>query len=210
MKHWIKVRCERSPTPFSHGFPMFFASDNWAGAHQSIAERLLAESTGFATAYGNSDLDRKVEARFQRGLRARRFHLLRRHRHGCQFAVACKRPAPRRHHLLPFGSPCDRDECGAPEFFAGASGWSLSPAKPARSTRQSSRQKSPASPRGRRAPRPRHGGDHHPGKPRSAPSIRCPRSARSRLLQRSAACRCTWTAPVSPMRWWRSVPHRRK
>ena len=43
---------------------MFFASDNWAGAHPAIAERLLKESTGFAAAYGASDLDRRVEARF--------------------------------------------------------------------------------------------------------------------------------------------------
>jgi threonine aldolase len=43
---------------------MFFASDNWAGAHRSIAERLLEESTGFASAYGTSELDRRVEARF--------------------------------------------------------------------------------------------------------------------------------------------------
>ena len=43
---------------------MFFASDNWAGAHSKIAERLLAESGGFASAYGTSDLDQKVEAKF--------------------------------------------------------------------------------------------------------------------------------------------------
>ena len=43
---------------------MFFASDNWAGAHEAIAKRLLSASTGFAAAYGNSDLDKKVAARF--------------------------------------------------------------------------------------------------------------------------------------------------
>ena len=43
---------------------MFFASDNWAGAHSKIAERLLAEAGGFATAYGLSELDQKVEAKF--------------------------------------------------------------------------------------------------------------------------------------------------
>ncbi|MDI7860509.1 low specificity L-threonine aldolase [Rhizobiaceae bacterium n13] len=43
---------------------MIFASDNWAGAHPAIAERLLKESAGFAAAYGTSDLDRKVEDRF--------------------------------------------------------------------------------------------------------------------------------------------------
>ena len=42
---------------------MFFASDNWAGAHPDIARRLLAESEGYAAPYGTSDLDRAVEAR---------------------------------------------------------------------------------------------------------------------------------------------------
>ncbi len=43
---------------------MYFSSDNWAGAHPAIARRLLEASEGFASAYGTSDLDRKVEARF--------------------------------------------------------------------------------------------------------------------------------------------------
>lgn len=43
---------------------MFFASDNWAGAHPAINERLSKESTRFAAAYGTSDLDKAVEARF--------------------------------------------------------------------------------------------------------------------------------------------------
>jgi len=43
---------------------MFFASDNWAGAHQAINERLMKESTRFAAAYGSSDLDKAIEAKF--------------------------------------------------------------------------------------------------------------------------------------------------
>jgi threonine aldolase len=43
---------------------MFFASDNWAGAHPAIAAALGASSTGFAPAYGNSALDEKVGERF--------------------------------------------------------------------------------------------------------------------------------------------------
>ena len=39
---------------------MNFASDNWAGVHPAIAEGLTAASTGFAPAYGGSDLDRKA------------------------------------------------------------------------------------------------------------------------------------------------------
>ncbi len=43
---------------------MNFASDNWAGAHRKVAEALLEHAGGFAAAYGNSDLDRRVKARF--------------------------------------------------------------------------------------------------------------------------------------------------
>ncbi|ATN35465.1 low specificity L-threonine aldolase [Rhizobium sp. ACO-34A] len=43
---------------------MFFASDNWAGAHPKIAESLTREASGYAAAYGSSDLDKRIEARF--------------------------------------------------------------------------------------------------------------------------------------------------
>lgn len=43
---------------------MFFASDNWAGAHTAINERLMRESTRFAAAYGTSDLDKAIEQKF--------------------------------------------------------------------------------------------------------------------------------------------------
>ena len=43
---------------------MFFASDNWAGAHPKIAESLALEAAGYAAAYGTSDLDRRMEERF--------------------------------------------------------------------------------------------------------------------------------------------------
>ena len=43
---------------------MIFSSDNWAGAHPAIARRLMEASEGFASAYGTSELDRKVDARF--------------------------------------------------------------------------------------------------------------------------------------------------
>ena len=43
---------------------MFFASDNWAGAHPAIAAALTASASGFAAAYGNSDLDKLVAERF--------------------------------------------------------------------------------------------------------------------------------------------------
>jgi threonine aldolase len=43
---------------------MFFASDNWAGAHPAINERLMKESTRFAAAYGTSELDKAIEQKF--------------------------------------------------------------------------------------------------------------------------------------------------
>lgn len=43
---------------------MFFASDNWAGAHPSIAENLSRHAAGFASAYGSGELDRQVERMF--------------------------------------------------------------------------------------------------------------------------------------------------
>lgn len=99
---------------------MFFASDNWAGAHKSIAERLLAESAGFASAYGTSDLDRKVEARFSEvfdrdvsvffvatGTAANSLSLASVQRPGG--ITFCHSEA----HVI-------EDECGAPEFFSGS------------------------------------------------------------------------------------------
>lgn len=43
---------------------MFFASDNWSGAHPAIGEALMREQSGYANAYGTSALDRKIEAKF--------------------------------------------------------------------------------------------------------------------------------------------------
>lgn len=99
---------------------MFFASDNWAGAHPAIAERLLKESGGFASAYGTSDLDRRVEERFNEiferkvavffvgtGTAANSLALASAARPG---GVAfCHTEA----HVTV-------DECGAPELFTGA------------------------------------------------------------------------------------------
>ena len=43
---------------------MHFSSDNWAGAHPRVAEAMSRHATGFAAAYGLSDLDRTIEDRF--------------------------------------------------------------------------------------------------------------------------------------------------
>ncbi|MBB3611115.1 low specificity L-threonine aldolase [Rhizobium sp. BK602] len=99
---------------------MFFASDNWAGAHSKIAERLLAESGGFASAYGTSDLDKRVEAKF-----AELFE-----REVSVFFVATGTAAnslslasvqkPGGISFCHAEAHVAEDECGAPDFFGGA------------------------------------------------------------------------------------------
>lgn len=44
--------------------PINFASDNWSGAHPAVSDALSRNAQGFATAYGASELDRKVERLF--------------------------------------------------------------------------------------------------------------------------------------------------
>lgn len=96
---------------------MNFASDNWAGAHPAVAQRLLEASTGFSAAYGTSEYDRKVEQRFSElfgrdvavyfvstGTAANALALAAVNRPGG--VSFCHREA----HML-------EDECGAPEFF---------------------------------------------------------------------------------------------
>ena len=100
---------------------MFFASDNWAGAHPKIAAGLAAHTGGFSTAYGDGDLDRAVYARFSEiferevavffvatGTAANALSL-----------AACNKTGGislchRQSHIV-------EDECGAPEFFTGGS-----------------------------------------------------------------------------------------
>lgn len=97
---------------------MFFASDNWAGAHPDIAQSLVTAAGGFASAYGASDLDKHVEKTFSQiferdvavffvgtGTAANSLALASFNRPGGQ--VFCHREA----HV-------NVDECNAPEFFA--------------------------------------------------------------------------------------------
>lgn len=97
---------------------MNFASDNWAGAHPAIAKRLAQESSAYAPAYGNSDLDKRIERKFSEvferdvtvffvatGTAANALALATINRPGG--VTFCHREA----HMF-------EDECGAPEFFA--------------------------------------------------------------------------------------------
>ena len=98
---------------------MFFASDNWAGAHPSVNERLSKESTRFAAAYGTSALDKAIEVRFNEvferevavffvatGTAANSLSLASIARPGG--LTFCHTEA----HII-------EDECGAPDFFSG-------------------------------------------------------------------------------------------
>ena len=98
---------------------MIFSSDNWAGAHPAIAANLTRHAAGFAAAYGNSDLDRKVAKTFGEiferdvsvffvGTGTAAYSLS---------MTACARPGGvafchEEAHMI-------ADECGAPEYFSG-------------------------------------------------------------------------------------------
>ncbi|MBD8556267.1 low specificity L-threonine aldolase [Rhizobium sp. CFBP 8762] len=97
---------------------MIFASDNWAGAHPAISKSLSEAASGFASAYGTSELDRQVEQSFAKiferdvsvffvgtGTAANSLALASYNRPGGH--VFCHREA----HI-------NVDECGAPEFFS--------------------------------------------------------------------------------------------
>lgn len=100
---------------------MFFASDNWAGAHPRIAAALNAHNAGFVAAYGDSDLDKAVAQRFSEIFE----------REVAVFFVATG-TAANSLSLTAYNKPggitfCHReshiveDECGAPEYFTGGS-----------------------------------------------------------------------------------------
>lgn len=98
---------------------MYFASDNWAGAHPDITANISAHAGGFAASYGASEIDKKVEQRFNdlferevavyfvgTGTAANSLALASVNRPGG--VSLCHREA----HVI-------EDECGAPEYFTG-------------------------------------------------------------------------------------------
>ncbi len=100
---------------------MFFASDNWAGAHPKIAAGLSSHTSGFEPAYGNGSLDAKVKKRFSEiferevavffvgtGTAANSLSLVSANKPGG--LSFCHRDS----HIMD-------DECGAPEYFMGGS-----------------------------------------------------------------------------------------
>ncbi|RWP25935.1 low specificity L-threonine aldolase [Mesorhizobium sp.] len=100
---------------------MNFASDNWAGAHPSIAAGLSAHAGGFSAAYGDGALDEAAYQRFNEIFK----------REVAVFFVATG-TAANSLSLTAYNksggiSFCHReshvieDECGAPEYFTGGS-----------------------------------------------------------------------------------------
>lgn len=98
---------------------LFFASDNWAGAHEKINENILKNTTGKVSGYNGGELDRKVE-----GMLSDIFE-----RDVAVFFVATG-TAANSLAIAASGKPgsvafCHHeahvnvDECGAPEFFSG-------------------------------------------------------------------------------------------
>ncbi|MGJ8725536.1 MAG: threonine aldolase family protein [Roseibacillus sp.] len=98
---------------------MNFNSDNWAGAHPTISQNLLVHSEGMAAAYGQSELDKQVEALFSQifehevavffvgtGTAANSLGMAAVNRPGG--VCFCHNEA----HMV-------KDECGAPEYFTG-------------------------------------------------------------------------------------------
>lgn len=100
---------------------MFFASDNWAGAHPAIAASLSHHADGFERAYGAGELDKRMEKRFGEIFE----------RDVSVFFVGTG-TAANSLALTAFNKPggvafCHEaahvaeDECGAPEYFMGGS-----------------------------------------------------------------------------------------
>ena len=97
---------------------MSFGSDNWAGAHPTIAASLSNHATGFATPYGESNLDTAIEKRlsdiFERDVRV--FFTATGTASNCLALASVAKPggfvfAHREAHIVV-------DECGAPGFFS--------------------------------------------------------------------------------------------
>ncbi|PTW59479.1 L-threonine aldolase [Breoghania corrubedonensis] len=100
---------------------MFFASDNWAGASDTVMAALSSANDGFAPAYGEDDISRRVAARFNDIFE----------REVAVFFVATGSAANSlalAHSARPGGAIFCHDEahvavdeCGCPEFMTGGS-----------------------------------------------------------------------------------------
>jgi threonine aldolase len=102
-----------------HLADMIFASDNWAGAHPKINASIAAHSGGFATAYGASELDKKVCEKFNEVFErevAVFFVGTGTAANSLSLTLANKPGGVGFYH---HGAHAIEDEAGAPEFFTG-------------------------------------------------------------------------------------------
>ncbi len=98
---------------------MYFGSDNWAGASPEISAALMQHSTGFAPAYGASDVDAAALTRFRVlfGSQAEVFIVATGTAANSLALAAVNKPGGvtfchSHAHVI-------EDECGAPEYFTG-------------------------------------------------------------------------------------------
>ena len=183
---------------------MIFASDNWAGAHPKVTAALAAHGSGFATAYGDSDLDKAVAQKFNEiferevavffvgtGTAANALSL-----------TACQQ-AGRRRLLLSRGA-CDRGRMRRAGIFHRRRA-AVPGRRPAGRIDPANLERAIA----------RYPAEFvHSGRPIAVSITQSTEigtvyglddiDAIAAIAARPA-CRCTWTARVSPMRWCRST-----
>lgn len=98
---------------------MFFASDNWAGAHEKINANILRHTPGKVSGYNGGELDKRVEAMFsdifERDVSVF-FASTGTAANSIALAVSGKPGAVTFCH---HEAHINVDECGGPEFFAG-------------------------------------------------------------------------------------------
>ena len=143
---------------------MFFASDNWAGAHPRIAACLSAHAAGYRAGLWQRRTRQSSLRNASRNLRTRGRGILRRDRHGSQCAIlvsVCNRVGGV--VLLPCRSAYDRRRVRRAGLFHGrcadsAGSRRVGPHRPA-----SARSRHHALRSRPRACRPADGGDDHPG-----------------------------------------------
>jgi threonine aldolase len=98
---------------------LFFASDNSAGAHPKISEALSKHSIGYAAPYGDSNLDKKVQARFSEIFeREVSVFFVGTGTAANSLAIAAE-AKPGGIALCHSGAHVIEDECGAPELYSG-------------------------------------------------------------------------------------------
>ena len=184
---------------------MIFSSDNWAGAHPKIAANLSRHAAGYEPAYGNGvarhSSVRRNSTKFSSA--RSRSSSSRPERPPTPVAGVGNTPGRRRPSATAKRMSSPTNAARRNIFTGGARSapvdgplGKIDPDALERSDR--------ALPAGHRPRRPADGDLDHPGDRSRHRLQRWTRSTRSPRSPGSTACRCTWTARASPMRWSRS------